>query len=260
MACKKRIAVLIPDEAGIIHAERLPNSTNSYTFGDARKSLFDSALYVEQCAREYLNAQPADIDAANIDAMQNLIDKGKYLRSLIDDEEINKLPVPLLEKIWGLALSAHFVGKMEELAIIAPILSKEQIIRELYSKMQGGFAAAEKDRDEKASAAAEKLETIQETIEDRNRQKQERPRITQRQAAEYILRAETRANITNRSFNLDSIIRRVKTWDLYIKTSGERGVCPPAGYSRYIAPESFATWARDILVRDERFNKSNRDK
>ena len=175
MACRKRNnAVLIPDNAGIIRAEKVPVSTDSVTFRDVRETLFNSALYVEQCAREYIDNPPPEVDPAYIDAMQYLIETGKYLRSLVDDEEINNLPVPILEKIWGLAVSAHFAGRMEELAGIAPILSKEQLTRELFAMTQEGLAAAAKDRDQKARAAAEKLGTLQETIEDRNRQRWER--------------------------------------------------------------------------------------
>lgn len=256
---RKKLVALIPNEAGIIRAERVPDSMDSCTIRDLREALFNSALYVEQCARDYIDDPPPAVDASYIDAMQCLIDKGEYLRSLVDDKEINKLPVSIAEKIWGLAISAMFIGRMEQLAQLAPILSKEQIIRELYTMTREKFAAAEKDRAEKHTEIAVKLETNRKAIEDRNRHEGERARITQKQAAEYILRAEKNANITSRSLKLDSIIRRVKAWDAYINSNGKKGTRPAAGYNRYQSPESFAQWARNILASDERYNKSNRE-
>lgn len=135
----------------------------------------------------------------------------------------------------------------------------ETRLARLEQFVSDGFAAAEKDRAEKHAEIAVKLEANRDAIEDRNRHEGERARITQKQAAEYILRAEKNANITNRSLKLDSIIRRVKAWDAYINSNGKKGTRPAAGYNRYQSPESFAQWARNILASDERYNKSNRE-
>ena len=218
----KKLAVLLPDEAGIIHAERPPQSTDSCTIRDVREVLFNSALYIEQCAREYIDNPPPDADATCIDAMRFLIDQGEYLRSLVDDEEINKMPVPFVEKIWGLAVSAHFIGKMEQLADVAPILSKEQITRELCNMTREKFAALNDKIDQKEKAAAR------------------RPSLSQEEAARIILRVK-RKDETDK--NVKSMMRTIQNWERFLRTEGNKGTKPPRGYSRDYTVDRFKFWA-----------------
>lgn len=236
----KKLALLLPDEAGIIRAERPPKSSEICTIRDLREALFNSALYVEQCAREYIDDPPPEVDAAYIDAMQNLIDKGEYLRSLVDDAEINKMPVPTAEKIWALAVSALFIGRMEQLAELAPILSKEQITRELYAMMREGFTAAATDRAE-----------IKDKIDQKEKAAARRPILTQEDAASIILRVkgkdETKENIRHAA-------RTIQNWERFLRTKGKKGTTPPRGYSRDYTVDRFKFWVEthrdEILLRE----------
>lgn len=154
---KKNPAILIPDECGIIRAETIPVSGNGCTFRDLRNALWGEALYAESAAQDYIDTLPT-ANPVTTEAMQYIKQSGERLRALIDDPEINSktLSHQLREKIYDMALTAHFIGMTNQLAQVAPILSKEQLERAILEAVNSGRA----ENKAYAATTAEKLDNI----------------------------------------------------------------------------------------------------
>ncbi len=181
--------------------------------------------FIRQC--DFFIGENPGIDERFIEAAQQTKKFAEYLNSIANDKELNQLPETAVKKIHEMIHCFNYCSRMTLFQSLAKVLNAEQKDK-IAEMLSAGFAAAAKDRAEKAAQTND-------LIRRRNKGEDRQASITQDEAAAAILRAEGIEEPTEKQ--IEHKTRTIRNWE-----SGR--VKPPDDYPGLHVPLlKFSQWA-----------------